>query len=63
MKKKITGMDATNCMEFEYGSLVFLYGLLYEYLYRKYRYMVWNHLFCVWFGFGNSQTHFLLGLS
>ena len=20
-------------------------------------------LFCVWFGFGNSQTHFLLGLS
>ena len=23
-------------------------------LYRKYRYMVWNPLFCVWFGFGNS---------
>ena len=32
-------------------------------LYRKYRNMVWNPLFCVWFGFGNSQNHFLLGLS
>ena len=28
-----------------------------------YIYMVWNPLSCVWFGFGNSQTHFLLGLS
>ena len=24
--------------------------------------MVWNPLFCVWFGFGNSLTHFLLVL-
>ena len=31
--------------------------------YRKYKYMVLNPLSCVWFGLGNSQSHFLLGLS
>ena len=36
---------------------------LYSFWYRKYRYMVWNPLSRVWFGFGNSQPHFLLGLS
>ena len=30
---------------------------------KKHRYMVWNPLSCVWFGFGNSQHHFVLGLS
>ena len=29
----------------------------------EYRYMVWNPLFCVWVGVGNSQTYFLLALS
>ena len=36
---------------------------LYSFGYKKYRYMVWNPLSHVWFGFGNSQPHFLLGLS
>ena len=36
---------------------------LYNFGYKKYRYMVWNPLSRVWFGFGNSQPHFLLGLS
>ena len=38
-----------------------LYGIMI--LYRKYRYMVWNPLSRVWFGFGNSQPRFLLGMS
>ena len=43
----------------------FLYNSmgLSSFWYRKYRYMVCNPLSCVWFGFGNSQTHFFLGLS
>ena len=45
-------------IDFWYNSMC-----LSSFTYRKYRYMVRNPLSCVWFGFGNSQTHFLLGLS
>ena len=40
------------CMDL---SMVFVY-----FWYRKYRYMVWKPLFCVWVGFGNSLTLFLV---
>ena len=56
------------CMElvkFPMEKYRFLYNSmgLSSFGYRENRYMVWNPLSCVWFGFGNSQTHFLLGLS
>ena len=56
------------CMElvkFRMEKYRFLYNSmgLSSFGYRKNRYTVWNPLSCVWFGFGNSQTHFFLGLS
>ena len=56
------------CMElvkFRMEKYRFLYNSmgLSSFGYRKNRYIVGNPPSCVWFGFGNSQTHFLLGLS
>ena len=49
------------CME-KYRCLYNSMGL-YSLGIKKYRYMVWNPLSRVWFGFGNSQPYFVLGLS
>ena len=56
------------CMElvkFHMEKYRFLYNSmgLFSFGYRKNRYMVWNPPSSVWFEFGNSQTHFSLGLS
>ena len=58
-------MCVWNLLSFVWKKYRFLYNSmgLSSFGYRKYRYMVWNPLSFVWFGFGNSQTHFLLGLS
>ena len=53
------GLYGTNYLSMD--TCLGLYGTMI--LCKQYRYMVWNPLSRVWFGFGNSQPHFFLGLS
>ena len=68
MKIWVYGICVWFCMELvkfrveKYRCLYNSMGL-YSFGYKNYRYMVWNPLSRVWFGFVNSQPHLLLGLS